>query len=192
MPKLTDAQLVILSAAAARGDRAVLPFPKSLRMNKGALTACINSLIKPGLIAEQPAVPGTEAWRQTEDKRFGLVLTEKGLRAINAQEPDGRAPQEPEAKTETARKPHTSAEKNATKRSASKPAAPRPESKLSLLQTLLSRKNGATIDEATKATGWQAHSVRGAISGTFKKKLGLRVTSEVTDRGRVYRIAGGR
>ncbi len=38
-------------------------------------------------------------------------------------------------------------------------------------------------------TGWQAHSVRGAISGALKKKLGLAVTSErVGDRGRVYRI----
>jgi hypothetical protein len=40
------------------------------------------------------------------------------------------------------------------------------------------------------ATGWQAHSVRGAISGALKKKLGLEVTSEKIDgRGRVYRIA---
>ena len=44
--------------------------------------------------------------------------------------------------------------------------------------------------EAVAATGWQAHSVRGAISGTLKKKLGLAVTSEpIEKRGRVYRIA---
>ncbi len=42
-------------------------------------------------------------------------------------------------------------------------------------------------------TGWQAHSVRGAISGALKKKLGLSVTSETVEgRGRVYRISGGR
>ena len=39
------------------------------------------------------------------------------------------------------------------------------------------------------ATGWQAHSVRGAISGAIKKKLGLDVRSEKTEGGRVYRIA---
>ncbi len=58
---------------------------------------------------------------------------------------------------------------------------------------LLKRKKGATIEEIAEATGWQAHSVRGAISGALKNKLGLAVTSErVEDRGRVYRIAGTR
>ena len=62
--------------------------------------------------------------------------------------------------------------------------------KQALLIDLLKRKNGATIDEAIAATGWQRHSVRGAISGTLKKKLGLAVTSEnLEGRGRVYRIA---
>jgi hypothetical protein len=42
-----------------------------------------------------------------------------------------------------------------------------------------------------EATGWQAHSVRGAISGALKKKLKLKVASEVVEgRGRVYRIGG--
>ena len=41
-----------------------------------------------------------------------------------------------------------------------------------------------------EATGWQAHSVRGAISGNLKKKLNLEVVSEIIEgRGRVYRIA---
>jgi hypothetical protein len=54
---------------------------------------------------------------------------------------------------------------------------------------LLSRDNGAIIADIVKATGWQQHSVRGAISGTLKKKLGLTVSSEIEDgRGRVYRI----
>jgi hypothetical protein len=58
-----------------------------------------------------------------------------------------------------------------------------------LLVDLFKRKNGATIDEAVAATGWQRHSVRGAISGTLKKKLALAVTSQTVDgRGRVYRI----
>jgi hypothetical protein len=61
------------------------------------------------------------------------------------------------------------------------------------LLDLLQRKRGATIAEAMKATGWQPHSVRGAISGTLKKKLGLAVTSEAVEgRGRVYRIVASR
>jgi hypothetical protein len=46
MPKLTDSQLVILSAASQRKDGALLPLPKSLKLNKGALTAVLNSLLK--------------------------------------------------------------------------------------------------------------------------------------------------
>jgi hypothetical protein len=46
------------------------------------------------------------------------------------------------------------------------------------LLELLQRKGGATIAEVTKAMGWQAHSVRGAISGALKKKLGLAVASD--------------
>ena len=62
--------------------------------------------------------------------------------------------------------------------------------KQAMLIDLLKRKSGTTIDEAVAAMGWQRHSVRGAISGTLKKKLGLAVISEAVEgRGRVYRIA---
>ena len=68
----------------------------------------------------------------------------------------------------------------------------RPGTKTAALITLLDRKEGATIADLMKATTWQAHSVRGAISGTLKKKLGLPITSErIEGRGRVYRIAAG-
>ena len=69
----------------------------------------------------------------------------------------------------------------------------RPGTKQAILIEMLRRPKGATIQQMTAKTGWQPHSVRGAISGTLKKKLGLAVTSErVGDRGRVYRIAGSR
>lgn len=52
------------------------------------------------------------------------------------------------------------------------------------------RPEGTTIDEVIAATGWQAHTVRGAMAGALKKKLGLEVTSEkVEGRARVYRTA---
>lgn len=57
------------------------------------------------------------------------------------------------------------------------------------LIALLQAPDGIRIAEITSVTGWQAHSVRGAISGRLKKKLGLAVISEkVEGRGRVYRI----
>ncbi len=72
------------------------------------------------------------------------------------------------------------------------PAAPAiPKGKLGALINLLRRPEGACIEDLTAATGWQAHSVRGAISGAVKKKLGLPVTSEKTEAGRVYRIGEG-
>ncbi len=49
--------------------------------------------------------------------------------------------------------------------------------------------NTATIEEIMAATGWLGHTVRGAMAGALKKKLGLEVTSEkIKGRGRVYAI----
>jgi hypothetical protein len=53
---------------------------------------------------------------------------------------------------------------------------------------LLRRPSGATLQSITKATGWQAHSVRGFISGHLVKKMGLRVKSFRRDGERVYAI----
>ena len=59
-------------------------------------------------------------------------------------------------------------------------------SKLDRVEKLLMRKNGATLPEMMKATGWQQHSVRGALAGALKKR-GLAITSEKTDGTRRYR-----
>ena len=53
---------------------------------------------------------------------------------------------------------------------------------------MLRRPAGATIASLTVATGWQQHSVRGFLAGVVRKKLGLNLTSEQSDKGRVYRI----
>ena len=66
----------------------------------------------------------------------------------------------------------------------------RPKTKLAQLEAMLRRPNGATIEQISKSLVWQAHSVRGAMSGTLKKKQGLTITNEKTDDGRrLYRIA---
>ena len=55
---------------------------------------------------------------------------------------------------------------------------------------MLRAPEGATIEEIMAATAWRAHTVRGAMAGALKKKLGLTITSEKVDgRGRTYRIA---
>ena len=43
---------------------------------------------------------------------------------------------------------------------------------------MLKRPEGATADQIAEATGWQKHTVRGAIAGALKKKLGLTITTE--------------
>ncbi len=67
-------------------------------------------------------------------------------------------------------------------------SAPMPKGKIGAIVELLSRPEGCTIAEMQTATGWQPHSVRGAIAGHVKKKLGLAVQSEKAEGGRVYRI----
>ncbi len=66
------------------------------------------------------------------------------------------------------------------------------ESKQANLIARLEQPAGATIADLMKVTGWQAHSVRGVMSGALKKRLGLTITSEKGDGDRVYRITPSR
>ena len=82
--------------------------------------------------------------------------------------------------------------KTARKTPPAVPASPsKKPTKIEVLLDLLRRPEGARIDEMMAATGWQAHSVRGAMSGSLKKKLGFQIASEKTDAGRIYRIVDG-
>ena len=194
MPKLTDTQLVILSAAAQRDDGAVLPLSASLAINKGAAAAVLKSLVKRDLIAERPASRDDEIWREVDGGRTTLAITEAGLEAIGVEPGEATAASAgtavPKPKKKRRSKTTALATSAGTEPNGSSPAV-RPETKQARLIDLMKRKDGATIEEAVEATGWQPHSVRGAISGAIRKRLGLGVTSEkVEGRGRVYRIAG--
>ena len=66
---------------------------------------------------------------------------------------------------------------------------PRTDTKQAQLIAMLRAKDGATIEDIATALGWQTHTVRGALYGALKKRLGLDVVSEkVEGRGRVYRV----
>ncbi len=73
-----------------------------------------------------------------------------------------------------------------------KPAASAREgSKTAKVLDLLKRPGGATAKELMKATGWQPHSVRGFLSGTVGKKMGLAVSSTKAEDGeRTYSVKG--
>ena len=66
----------------------------------------------------------------------------------------------------------------------------RENSKQAQMIELLKRPEGATLNQLIEATGWQAHTVRGAMAGALKKKLGLTITSDkATGQERIYRIS---
>lgn len=92
----------------------------------------------------------------------------------------------------TSKAPKTAKAPRATKPTADvQPATSsgRSDSKLARVIAMLRTPEGATIAAISAETGWQAHSVRGAMSGAIKKKLDLTITSDKTDGVRIYRIA---
>ena len=187
MTQLSDTQAMILSAAAQRPERIALPLPESLR--GGAAAKVVGAMIAKGLLQEVDADlrKGEPVWRETGDGHgTTLVATDAGLAAIGIEPEDTHtAPvSATDAPTEEAA-PDTPAEPDA----APKARTPREGTKQAKLIAMLRAPDGATIDEITAATGWQSHTVRGAMAGALKKKLGLEVTSEkVEDRGRVYKL----
>ncbi|CAA7615036.1 DUF3489 domain-containing protein [Magnetospirillum sp. SS-4] len=184
---LSDAQAVILSTACARKGGFLLPITASLK--GGAVNIVLSSLIKKELAEEIPAEPGAPVWREDED---GTPLTLRATAAAYAAlgivgdtGADG-APEEVPA-TDMADQPET------PPTGAHGPNAPRKTregTKQEALITMLRQPEGASIAEIAAEFGWAAHTVRGAIAGALKKKLGLTITSEKHEiRGRTYKIA---
>ena len=177
--KLTDAQLVVMSAAAQREDRC-LAAPDTM---KGAVVSKAGAkLVKLGFAREIHAKSGSPLWRRDEIGRsFALKLTAAGLKAIavderpqDAIEP-GEASQPlllPEAKNGVSRDDVGRHAPTAT---------PRDGSKLALMIELLRRADGATIVDLTQATGWLAHTTRAAITGL--RKRGYAVARERREAG---------
>jgi hypothetical protein len=87
----------------------------------------------------------------------------------------------------TARSTHKSKPRARPALASSKSTA-RPDTKRARIISMLRTPPGTTIAAIMTATDWQQHSVRGFLAGVVRKKLGLNLVSEQTDRGRVYRI----
>jgi hypothetical protein len=188
MAKLSEMKIVVLSAAAQRPEGIALPLPSGLR--GGAAAKVVAALLTNGLLQEVGTEKYRDApvWREAGDGHATtLVVTKAGLYAL------GIEPEEPhtapvgvnDASTEEAA-PDTSAETNAVP----KARTPREGTKQATLIAMLRAPDGATIEEITVALEWAGHTVRGAMAGALKKKLGLEVNSEkVEGRGRVYRLS---
>ena len=90
------------------------------------------------------------------------------------------------------RKQKTAAKAKAPARAKPAREIPAPaSSKSETVRGLLERRGGASITELSEATGWQTHSVRGFLSGTLRKKLGLTLISAKEDGRRRYRLEQG-
>ena len=164
MTRLSDTQLAILTAAAQRPDRAI-GIPDRLR--GAAVANVVGPLLTKGLVETVPHQPGMPLYKAAADGAgLALVLAPPGFAALGLEPPSKRA----EEGAEPSR-------------------SPRGGTKQALLIDLLRRPEGATVTEAMAATGWLAHTVRGAIAGALKKLLKLTIATEkVEGRGTVYRI----
>jgi hypothetical protein len=207
--KLTDIQLILLSAAAQRDDHAVQIPPEQDRTTIEKLAA---KLMAAGLIEEVEAGSTLPEWRRADDIGFALRITKQGLNAIGVEE--NEAPScEPEtapikvvgSKRRAAPKKKGSgvappqALKKATKRfrSPKPPAKARAQetgktrvgTKLDHVKGLMARKRGASIAEMMEATHWLPHTTRAVLTGLRKK--GIQIEREaIKDKPTIYRITG--
>ena len=151
---LTEIDLVILRTGATRRDRNALPWPNALKSDAKARTAAAIALLKRGLLAEVPSAKKSAAWRISPNgSPLMLIVTQAGVAALE---------------------PTTSGQSPAV-------AAKRATTKRETIVALLQSKGGASLKDMMAATGWQAHSIRGFLSGTVAKRLGHAVRSIKND-----------
>lgn len=161
--KLNDTKRSVLAGAACRTDLRVLPVPETLKVSEAMVDKMIRELLGAGLVAETSAHESDVVWRETDGAAVTLVITKAGLAGIDI-EPGTTPVVQPASDTKT--------------------------SKQNTIVALLRRRQGASLDEMTAATGWLPHSVRGWMSGAAKKRLGLELVSEKDGSGtRRYHVA---
>ena len=180
----SDTQSLILSRAATRPGNLAVPLPEGLA--GAAAKMVVRKMIVRGWLEEVEAnlTRREPLWRETGDGHgTTLIATEAGLDAIGIEPLVASA-----VASARKAKPSPQAERTPDGTATLKPVAIRAGTKQARIIAMLQRPEGATVAEMVEATSWQAHTVRGSISGALKKKLGLPVAAEkVEGRGTVYR-----
>jgi hypothetical protein len=140
-------------------------------------------------------LPGVEAVTKFKSAKAGVGRIWECIQGLaQPEKPRGRgrtkADKRAPAKPKTSKKA-TSARKAPRGAKNAKTGSTREGSKTATVIALLEHKGGATLTEIMQATGWQAHSVRGFISGTLGKKMGRTVESSKRGDGeRQYQLKG--
>jgi uncharacterized protein DUF3489 len=190
MAKLTDTQLIVLSAAAARDDGIACVPPK---MNGAAASKVGASLVTRKLMREVRSKPGMPVWREGEDGRpISLMITRAGRDAVSVGEAATAVVPRPSNKA-FGEKGAVTAEKRSRDRSGAKEsiddgaASPRAGTKQALVIEMLSAKKGATLNALVEATGWLPHTVRAALTGLRKRGFSIERTREEGSDS-IYRI----
>lgn len=165
MTKLSDTQLVLLSAAAKNDGGSFLPLPTSISAPRMAIDKAIASLIKRDLAEESEVTDSTLAWRADDEVQFDVRITPAGRMAIGLSD-ETLAGNDPVGTPE--------------------PLAEKKQTKAALVLTLLQRGDGATLDELVSATGWLPHTTRAALTGMRKKNHNI--TKFKRDEITCYRI----
>ena len=166
--KLTDTQTAILKDAAGRPDGNIEPLPPTLRGS--ARAKVIEGLIARGLAADADGY---------------ILLTDDGYAAVGKRRPAPKGVKKMDAHDALTKREAT----HALQKLEGTPRTIRPGTKLAAIIDALRNPGGATIAQMMAGTGWQAHTVRGAISGMVRKRLGYQFVSEKgADGQRVYRI----
>ncbi len=205
--KLTDAQLVALSAASQRADRCIVA---AEHLKGGAVAKFTGSLIAKGVAEEIDASPGMPIIRRDGDQAFALVITPAGFAALGIEAPDATDAAAPEPGdpasvsqddddgfladdgAEGGNEPI--ADDPAAGRSAEPPvitarsATPRVGTKLARVIALLERTEGAAISELMSATGWLAHTTRAALTGLRKRGYTVELEKGTGTQESRYRI----
>lgn len=181
----SDTQSLILSRAATRPGNLAVPLPEGLA--GAAAKMVVRKMIVRGWLEEVEAnlTRREPLWRETGDGHgTTLIAIEAGLDAIGIEPLVASA-----VASARKAKPSPQAERTPDGTATLKPVAIRAGTKQARIIAMLQRPEGATVAEMVEATSWQAHTVRGSISGALKKKLGLPVAAEkVEGRGTVYRL----
>ncbi|MEX2408390.1 MAG: hypothetical protein WD489_04710 [Rhodovibrionaceae bacterium] len=79
---LSDTALILLGRAADSEDQMLMPIPKTVKAHGKALERVLRSLLNQGFVEEVPVGLADEAWRSDHEGRYGLRITEAGLKAI--------------------------------------------------------------------------------------------------------------